>query len=277
MKLLRFGPKGQEKPGMLDAEGQIRDISSLVSDVGGSSLSESVTKLESANVASLPLVAEGTRLGPCLGNVGKLVCIGLNYTDHAKESNLAVPSEPIVFMKATSSLSGPNDPIELPRGSEKMDWEVELGIVIGKEAKYVEEGSALDYVAGYATFHDISERSFQAERGGQWTKGKSHDSFGPLGPYFVSKDEVPDPQALNLWLEVNGTRYQNGSTANMIFSVAHIVSYLSQFMSLQAGDVIATGTPAGVGMGQKPAFFLKKGDRVRLSVEGLGEQSQEVI
>jgi len=279
MKLLRWGEKGAERPGMLDSAGKARDLSGIVSDIDGTTVTpEGLAKLRAIDASSLPEVPAGARLGPCIGNVGKFVCVGLNYADHAAESNLPVPSEPVIFMKATSCIVGPNDPIEIPRNSRKTDWEVELAFVIGKEAKYVAEEEALDYVAGYCVVNDVSEREFQAERGGQWVKGKSHDTFGPVGPYLVTSDEVPDPQNLRLWLEVDGHRYQDGSTKTMIFPVKHIVSYLSQFMSLQPGDLISTGTPPGVGMGIKPEpVYLRPGQRVRLGVEGLGEQECETI
>lgn len=279
MKLLRWGEKGREKPGLLDASGKIRDLSGVVDDIDGSAVTaEGLAKLAGVDASSLPEVPAGTRLGPCVGNVGKFICIGLNYADHAAESNLPVPTEPVVFSKATSCIVGPNDDIEIPRNSEKTDWEVELGFVIGKEAKYVSEDEALDYVAGYCVVNDVSERAFQAERGGQWVKGKSHDTFGPVGPWLVTKDEVADPQNLGLWLEVDGHRYQDGTTKTMIFPVKEIVAYLSQFMSLQPGDLITTGTPPGVGMGIKPeAVYLRAGQRVRLGVEGLGEQDCKTV
>ena len=278
MKLLRFGEPGAERPGMLDAEGRIRDLSGVVADIAGATLiPDGLARLAAIDPATLPLVAGNPRIGPCVGTVGKFVCIGLNYSDHAAESGLPVPSEPVVFMKATSAIIGPNDPVEIPRGSEKTDWEVELGVVIGKPAKYVTEAQALDHVAGYCVINDVSERAFQIERGGTWDKGKGHDTFGPIGPWLVTRDEVPDPQALDLWLEVDGRRFQNGSTATMIFSVAHIVAYVSQFMSLQPGDVISTGTPPGVGMGQKPPLYLKAGQTMRLGIAGLGEQRQTTV
>jgi ureidoglycolate lyase len=276
MKLLRFGPKGQEKPGLLDADGKIRDLSGVVRDISGEVLTEAgLAKLRDIDPKSLPQVSGNPRLGACVGNVGKLVCIGLNYADHAVESNLPIPTEPVVFGKWTSSIIGPNDDIEIPRGSKKTDWEVELGVVIGKPCKYVDEARALDYVAGYCVINDVSEREWQVERGGQWDKGKGFDTFGPLGPWLVTRDEVADPQQLDLWLEVDGHRYQNGNTRTMIFSVAKVVSYLSQCMSLQPGDVISTGTPPGVGMGVKPnSIYLKPGQTVRLGIQGLGEQQQ---
>jgi ureidoglycolate lyase len=277
MKLLRYGPQGQEKPGLLDQDGKIRDLSGVIPDIVGEVLSdEGLRRLRGLSPSSLPLVEGNPRIGPCVGQVGKLVCIGLNYSDHAAESGLTVPPEPVVFMKATSCICGPNDGIEIPRGAEKTDWEVELGLVIGKAAKYVEEAKALDHVAGYCIVNDVSERSFQVERSGQWTKGKSADTFGPIGPWLVTRDEVPDPQSLGMWLEVDGQRFQDGSTRTMVFGAAFLISYLSQFMSLQPGDVIATGTPPGVGMGRKPPVFLRPGNRVRLGIDGLGEQEQLV-
>ena len=278
MKLLRYGDRGAEKPGLLDAHGRIRDLSARVTDIAGAVLSDAgLDALRALDPMSLPLVPGSPRLGPPVGGVGKFVCIGLNYSDHAKESNMPVPAEPIVFMKATSAINGPHDPIVIPRNGHKTDWEVELGVVIGRTARYVAEAEALGCVAGYCVAHDVSERAFQLERGGQWTKGKSCDSFGPLGPWLVTRDEVPDPQSLALWLEVDGHRYQSGSTATMIFGVAFVVHYLSQMMSLHPGDVIATGTPPGVGAGQKPPRFLKAGQRVRLGVAGLGEQDAATV
>lgn len=279
MKLLRWGEKGREKPGLLDATGKIRDLSGVIEDIAGPVLgAESLARLGSIDSGSLPEVPAGTRLGPCVGRVGKFVCIGLNYADHAAESNLPVPSEPVIFMKPTSCIVGPNDDIEIPRGSKKTDWEVELGVVIGKQAKYVSEAEALDHVAGYCLINDVSERAFQVERGGQWVKGKAHDTFGPVGPWLVTKDEVADPQDLHLWLEVDGHRYQDGSTKTMIFPVKEVVSYLSQFMSLQPGDLITTGTPPGVGMGIKPnPVYLHAGQRVRLGIDGLGEQDCKTV
>ncbi|GIT52878.1 MAG: 2-hydroxyhepta-2,4-diene-1,7-dioate isomerase [Pseudomonadota bacterium] len=278
MKLLRYGPADEEKPGLLDQEGNIRDLSSVIDDIDGETLSpEALERLSKIKPESLPGVTGEPRLGPCVGKIGKLVCIGLNYSDHAKESGMPIPTEPIVFMKATSAISGPYDNIELIRGSQKTDWEAELGIVIGSHAKYVSEADALDHVAGYCVVNDVSERQWQLERQGQWIKGKSGDTYGPIGPWMVTRDEVPDPQALDIWLEVNGHRYQHGSTATMIFSARTIVSYLSQCMSLQPGDVIATGTPPGVGQGQDPQVFLKAGDVVTLGLEGLGSQQQTVV
>lgn len=278
MKLVRHGPAGTERPGLVDAQGRIRDLSAHVDDIAGKTLSdEGLARIAALDPASLPLVDEGTRIGPCVGQVGKFVCIGLNYSDHAAESGLDVPPEPIVFMKATSAICGPDDGIELPRGSVATDWEVELAVVIGRHAKYVSEADALSHVAGYCVANDVSERDFQTKRAGQWTKGKSADTFGPLGPWLVTRDEVSDPQALDLWLDLNGKRMQTGSTATMIFGVAKVISYLSQMMSLHPGDVISTGTPPGVGMGIKPApVYLKPGDRLALGIEGLGTQTQLV-
>jgi len=277
MKLLRYGPSGAEKPGLLDADGNIRDLSGKVADIGGSDISpEGLARLASIDTASLPKVEGNPRLGPCVAGTGKFICIGLNYADHAAESGMAVPSEPVIFMKATSAIVGPNDDVLIPRGSRKTDWEVELGIVIGKTAKYVSEAEALDYVAGYCVAHDVSERAFQTERQGQWTKGKSCDTFGPTGPWLVTKDEISDPQNLKMWLTVNGETMQNGSTKTMVYGVAHLVSYLSQFMSLHPGDIISTGTPPGVGMGMKPQRWLKPGDVVELGIDGLGSQKQHV-
>jgi 2-keto-4-pentenoate hydratase/2-oxohepta-3-ene-1,7-dioic acid hydratase in catechol pathway len=277
MKLLRYGPSGAEKPGLLDADGNIRDLSDKVADIGGSDISpEGLARLAAIDPASLPKVEGNPRLGPCVAGTGKFICIGLNYADHAAESGMAVPSEPVIFMKATSAIVGPNDDVLIPRGSRKTDWEVELGIIIGKTAKYVSEAEALDYVAGYCVAHDVSERAFQTERQGQWTKGKSCDTFGPTGPWLVTKDEVADPQNLKMWLAVNGETMQNGSTKTMVYGVAHLVSYLSQFMSLHPGDIISTGTPPGVGMGMKPQRWLKPGDVVELGIDGLGSQKQHV-
>ena len=277
MKLLRYGVQGQERPGVLDAEGRIRDLSAEVQDIAGDALlPETMERLRSLDVSALPMVEGSPRLGPCVAGTGKFICIGLNYSDHAAESNMQVPPEPIIFMKATSAIVGPNDDVEVPRGAEKMDWEVELGVVIGKPAKYVSEAQAMEHVAGYCVLNDLSERAFQLEQQGQWTKGKSHDTFGPTGPWLVTPDEVADPQALNLWLEVNGQRFQNGSTATMVYKVQFLVAYLSRFMTLRPGDIIATGTPPGVGLGQKPPVYLKAGDRMSLGVEGLGEQHQRV-
>jgi 2-keto-4-pentenoate hydratase/2-oxohepta-3-ene-1,7-dioic acid hydratase in catechol pathway len=278
MKLLRYGPSGHEKPGIMDADGSIRDLSGIIPDLAGDALlPESIAKIRTANLSLLPKVADRPRIGACVGRVGKFVCIGLNYSDHAAEAGQAVPAEPVVFMKATSSIAGPDDQVVIPRGSKKTDWEVELGVVIGKPAKYVEESDALSHVAGYCVVNDLSERAFQMEGTGQWTKGKSADTFGPIGPWLVTTDEVPDPQNLQMWLEVDGHRYQNGSTKTMVFGVAHLISFLSRFMSLQSGDVISTGTPPGVGLGQKPPVYLRAGNRIRLGVSGLGEQNQVVV
>jgi 2-keto-4-pentenoate hydratase/2-oxohepta-3-ene-1,7-dioic acid hydratase in catechol pathway len=278
MKLLRYGSAGKEKPGLLDQDGSIRDLSSVINDIDGETLSpRSIEQLSGIEPESLPTVTGEPRLGTCVGKIGKLVCIGLNYSDHAKESGMAIPTEPIVFMKAISAISGPNDNIELIRESEKTDWEVELGIVIGSHTKYVTEDDALDHVAGYCVVNDISERHWQLERQGNWTKGKSGDTYGPIGPWMVTRDEVSDPQALDLWLDVNGQRMQDGNTETMIFSVKTIVSYLSQCMSLQPGDVIATGTPPGVGQSMNPPVFLKAGDKVQTCVAGLGIQNQTVV
>lgn len=278
MKLLRHGEFGNEKPGIIDHEGKIRDLSSHIPDINGDSInSESLKKIDAINLSTLPIVSNDTRLGACVGNVGKFLCIGLNYSDHAAESGLPVPSEPILFSKATSAIVGPNDNVEIPRNSSETDWEVELGIIIGKKAKYINENEAEEYIAGYCVVNDVSERAFQIKREGQWTKGKSCDTFGPTGPYLVTKDEIPDVQNLKIYLDVNGKRMQDGSTNTMIFSAKHIVYYLSQFMSLNPGDVIATGTPPGVGLGMKPPVFLKAGDTMKLGIEGLGEQNQICI
>ena len=275
MKLVRWGAAGAEKPGVVDAAGALRDLSGMVADLDAAALSpEGLAALARIDPAGLRLAPAGARLGSPVAFVSKLVCVGLNYADHAKESGNPIPDEPVLFMKAVSAIMGPDDDIVIPRGSVKTDWEVELGVVIGQRASYVEAADALDYVAGYVVCNDVSEREFQIERGGQWDKGKGCDSFGPLGPWLVTKDEVPDPQALSMWLEVNGARRQTGSTSTMIFGVAHLVHYISQFMTLMPGDVISTGTPPGVGLGQKPPVFLKPGDVVRLGIEGLGEQQQ---
>ncbi len=275
MKFLRYGASGAEKPAIVDADGKIRDLSAHVSDLSGAALApDALAKLGAIDAKSLPVVEGSPRLGPCVAGTGKLICIGLNYSDHAAETSATVPPEPIIFMKASSAIVGPNDDVVIPRGSEKTDWEVELGVVIGKTAKYVSEADALDYVAGYCVTNDVSERAFQTERSGQWTKGKSCDTFGPLGPWLVTKDEVPDPQNLGMWLTVNGEKMQDGSSKTMVYGVAFLVSYLSQFMSLHPGDVISTGTPPGVGMGLKPPRYLKAGDVVELGIEGLGTQKQ---
>ena len=278
MKLLRHGEFGNEKPGIIDHEGKIRDLSSHIPDINGNSInSESLKNIGAIDLSTLPIVSNDTRLGACVGNVGKFLCIGLNYSDHAAESGLPVPSEPILFSKATSAIVGPNDNVEIPRNSSETDWEVELGIIIGKKAKYINEDEAEEYIAGYCVVNDVSERAFQIKREGQWTKGKSCDTFGPTGPYLVTKDEIPDVQNLKMYLDVNGKRMQDGSTNTMIFSAKHIVYYLSQFMSLNPGDVIATGTPPGVGLGMKPPVFLNAGDTMKLGIEGLGEQNQICI
>ncbi|WP_263372789.1 fumarylacetoacetate hydrolase family protein [Granulicella aggregans] len=278
MKLLRYGNKGFERPGMLDEAGKLRDLSGVVPDIAGAVLSpDSLKKLLELDASTLPVVDGPYRVGPCVGAVGKFICIGLNYSDHAAESGMAVPKEPVVFMKATSSIIGPDDDVMIPRDSLKTDWEVELGVVIGKEAKYVDEAEALSYVAGYCVVNDLSERAFQLEGTGQWVKGKSADTFGPIGPWLVTTDEVPDPGSLHLWLEVDGHRFQDGTTATMVFGVAHLVSYLSRFMSLQPGDIISTGTPPGVGLGQKPPIYLKAGNKMRLGIDGLGKQTQNVV
>lgn len=278
MKLVRFGARGAEKPGILDAEGTIRDLTGVVGDIAGATLSdEGLARLRGLDLATLPAVDAATRLGPCVGGTGKFICIGLNYADHAAESGLAVPSEPVIFMKATSAICGPNDDVLIPRGSEKTDWEVELGIVIGTRAKYVSEADALTHVAGYCVINDVSERAFQAERQGQWTKGKSCDTFGPTGPWLVTRDAVADPQNLGMWLTVNGVSRQDGSSRTMVYGCAFLVSYLSQFMSLEPGDIISTGTPPGVGLGMKPPVYLKDGDIVELGIEGLGSQRQQFV
>jgi|TARA_B110000093_G_scaffold19374_1_gene17668 2-keto-4-pentenoate hydratase/2-oxohepta-3-ene-1,7-dioic acid hydratase in catechol pathway len=277
MKLLRYGVRGSEKPAMMDANGTIRDLSGHIDDLVGGALSDhTLAKLRDIDPTGLPVVESSTRIGACVGNVGKFVCVGLNYADHAAESGMDLPDEPVIFFKATSSIMGPNDDVEIPRNSVKTDWEVELGVVIGKEAKYVTKADALDHVAGYCVINDLSERDFQLHRSGQWVKGKSADTFGPIGPWLVTRDEVSDPQNLTMYLEVNGHRYQDGSTKTMHFDVATIVAHLSQFMSLQPGDVISTGTPPGVGMGQKPETYLKPGDSIVLEIEGLGSQRQLV-
>jgi 2-keto-4-pentenoate hydratase/2-oxohepta-3-ene-1,7-dioic acid hydratase in catechol pathway len=276
MKLLRYGPVGAEKPGILDSRGHLRDLSAHVDDIAGVVLTpEGLDHLRSINPESLPVVTGSPRIGACVGRIGKFICVGLNYADHAAESGLAVPPEPVLFMKATSAVCGPNDDVIIPKGSLKTDWEVELGVVIGREARYVDEAQAMAHVAGYCVINDVSERAFQIERAGQWVKGKSADTFGPTGPWLVTADEVPDPQNLQMWLDVDGHKYQNGSTKTMVYGVRHLVSYISQFMSLQPGDVISTGTPPGVGMGQKPApIYLRPGQVMTLGIDGLGEQRQ---
>jgi 2,4-diketo-3-deoxy-L-fuconate hydrolase len=277
MKLLRFGPVGQERPAMLDRDGSIRSLEDVVADIDGATLSGDLARLAEIDPASLPLVSEPVRIAEPVGKVGKFICVGLNYRDHAEEAGMAIPTEPILFMKATSSIIGPNDQVLLPPTSKKSDWEVELGVVIGKEARYVSEEDALDHVAGLCVVNDLSEREYQLERGGQWDKGKCCDTFGPFGPYLVTLDEISDIGNLQLWLDVNGERMQTGSTSTLIFSVPYLVHYISQFMSLQPGDIISTGTPAGVGMGFNPPRFLNEGDTITLGIDGLGEQKQDVL
>ncbi|MBE2276443.1 MAG: fumarylacetoacetate hydrolase family protein [Rhodobacteraceae bacterium] len=278
MKLLRHGPRGQERPGLLAGDGTIRDLTGLVPDIAGAVLSDAgLAMLRGLDASALPVVDPATRLGPCIAGTGKFICIGLNYADHAAESGMAVPPEPVIFMKATSAICGPNDPIVIPRSSEKTDWEVELAVIIGKTAKYVAQEAAMDHVAGYAVTNDVSERAFQTERAGQWTKGKSCDNFGQIGPWLVTRDEIPDPQQLKMWLKVDGQTMQDGSTRTMVYGVRYLVSYLSQFMTLHPGDVISTGTPPGVGLGMKPPRYLKPGEVVELGIEGLGRQRQDVI
>lgn len=279
MKLLRYGPVGKEKPGLMDGHGRIRDLASHIDDLSGAALSdEALQRLRSVNIDTLPLVPENTRIGPCVGSVGKFICVGLNYADHAAESGMDVPDEPVLFFKATSAICGPDDDVIIPRTSIKTDWEVELGVVIGKEARYIAPDEAMSHIAGYCVVNDLSERAFQMERGGQWVKGKSADTFGPLGPWLVTRDEIADPHQLDIWLEVDGKRYQNGNTRTMIFKLPFIVSYISQFMSLQPGDVISTGTPPGVGLGMKPEpIYLRAGQTMRLGIEGLGEQNQRTV
>ena len=279
MKLLRFGDLGSEKPGILDSDGQIRDLSSIIQDINPSTINdETFTMLQKQDLSGLPAVSADHRIGACVGNVGKMICIGLNYSDHAAETGATAPPEPIIFMKVNSAICGPNDDVRIPKTSEKTDWEVELGFVIGKTAKYVSEDAAMEHVAGYCIVNDVSERAFQAERSGQWTKGKSCDTFGPTGPWLVTKDEIPDPQNLKMTTVVNGKTYQDGSTNTMIFGVKFLVHYLSQFFTLYPGDIISTGTPPGVGLGVKPnPVFLKAGDEMRLTIEGLAEQHQKCI
>jgi 2-keto-4-pentenoate hydratase/2-oxohepta-3-ene-1,7-dioic acid hydratase in catechol pathway len=278
VKLLRYGLPGQEKPGILAANGETRDLSAIVPDLAGESLlPASIEKLRNTDISLLPVVAGQPRIGPCVGNVGKFICIGLNYSDHAAEARMALPVEPVIFMKATSSICGPDDDVLIPRGSKKTDWEIELGVVIGKPALYVEEADALSHVAGYCVINDLSERAFQLEGTGQWVKGKSADTFGPIGPWLVTPDEVSDPQNLEMWLEVDGHRYQNGSTRTMVFGVAYLISYVSRFMSLRTGDIISTGTPPGVGFGLRPPVYLRPGNCIRLGIRGLGEQTQQVV
>ncbi len=277
MKLVRIGEPGRERPALWDNE-LLRDLSGVIPDVAGDALlPENLSKLRVLNPRTLPIVRGTPRIGPCVGGVGKVVCVGLNYRDHAVEANLPIPSEPILFLKPTSSIAGPDDNVEVPQGAQKTDWEVELGVVIGKPAKYAPMSGALDHVAGYCIVNDVSERSYQFERGGQWDKGKGCDTFAPIGPWLVTKDEVPDPQTLDLWLDVDNERVQAGNTRTMIFDVAHLVSYISHFMSLRAGDIIATGTPPGVGMGRKPPRYLKVGETVRLGISGLGTQTQRMV
>lgn len=278
MKLARYGNKGSEKPGLIDSNGNLRDLSGLIGDIDPTTLTpEGLSGIAKIDPASLPVITEDVRYGPCVANVGKFICIGLNYSDHAAETGATVPPEPIIFMKATSAINGPSDPIIKPRGSTKLDWEVELAIVIGSHVAYADEATAAAAIAGYCVCNDISERAFQLERQGQWTKGKGCDSFGPIGPWLVTADEIADPHNLHMWLEVNGKRYQDGSTSTMVYKPAFLVSYLSQFMSLQPGDVISTGTPPGVGMGQRPEVYLEVGDRMELGIEGLGIQRQVVV
>ncbi|MBY5978254.1 fumarylacetoacetate hydrolase family protein [Phaeobacter italicus] len=281
MKLLRFGAPGAEKPGVLDAEGRVRDLSAHVTDIAGDTLlPERMTELRALDVSTLPVVAgtpqEDLRLGPCVGRTGKFICIGLNYADHAEEAGMDIPPEPVIFGKWTSAICGPDDAVEIPRGSEKTDWEVELGIVIGRGGKYIDEADALSHVAGFCVVNDISERDYQLNRAGTWDKGKGNDTFGPIGPWLVTPDEVEDYNGLHMWLDVDGKRYQDGSTATMVYKVPHLISYCSQFMSLQPGDIISTGTPPGVGMGQTPPVYLKGGETMRLGIEGLGSQTQAV-
>ncbi|WP_300394249.1 fumarylacetoacetate hydrolase family protein [Henriciella sp.] len=278
MKLLRVGPDGHERPGIIDQNGDIRDVSDLIDDWDGPALDDVVlNELRKVDLTTLPRMDPGDRIGPCVAGVGKFVCIGLNYADHAAETGADVPTEPVIFFKATSAICGPNDKLEIPRRSEKTDWEVELGVVIGKHAKYVSEADALDHVAGYCIVHDVSERAFQLEGTGQWVKGKSADKFGPIGPWLITRDEVENPQNLSMWLDVNGEKMQRGSTATMVFGVAHLISYLSQHMSLQPGDIISTGTPPGVGLSMTPQRFLRAGDVVTLGIEGMGTQRQVCI
>ena len=279
MKLLRYGDKGQERPALLDNDGQLRDLSAVVADIAGQALSpESIARLQDIDPSTLPLVQGSPRIGACVGQVGKFICIGLNYADHAAETGAAIPAEPVVFSKWTSAIVGPNDNVEIPRHSRKTDWEVELGVVIGKGGRYISESAALEHVAGYCVINDVSEREFQLELGGTWDKGKGCDTFGPLGPWLVTRDEIADPHQLDLWLEVDGHRYQNGNTRTMIFQIPKIISYLSQFMSLQPGDVISTGTPPGVGLGIKPEpVYLRAGQTMRLGISGLGEQQQRTV
>ncbi|RVT39435.1 fumarylacetoacetate hydrolase family protein [Sphingobium algorifonticola] len=276
MKLLRYGPRGQERPAAVAEDGTLRDLSSVIADIDPSTIAE-LGRVRAVDLASLPIVDPAERIGACIGRSGKFICVGLNYADHAAETGAEIPEEPILFMKATSAIGGPNDPIIIPPGSEKTDWEVELGVVIGRAAIHVAIEDAMNHVAGYCVINDVSERAYQLERGGTWDKGKGYDSFGPVGPWLVTADEIPDPQQLDMWLDVDGHRYQNGNSRTMIFGVAHLVSYISQFMSLQPGDIISTGTPPGVGLGQKPPVFLRPGQEIRLGIEGLGEQRQRTV
>jgi 2-keto-4-pentenoate hydratase/2-oxohepta-3-ene-1,7-dioic acid hydratase in catechol pathway len=278
MKLLRVGKVGAERPALLDPYGQLRDLSRVVADIDGAALlPDSLLRLAQLDTAALPAIPGAPRIGPCVANIGKIICVGLNYRDHAAEANMKLPDEPILFLKATSAIVGPDDDVEIPRGSEKTDWEVELGIVIGKRGKYITRERALEHVAGYCVVNDVSERSYQLERGGQWDKGKGCDTFAPIGPWLVTAEEIGDPQNLDLWLEVDNQRVQNGNTRDMVFGVTHLIAYISQFMSLRSGDVIATGTPAGVGMGLKPPQFLRAGQCVRVGIEGLGVQTQRTV
>ena len=277
MKLLRYGPRGQERPALLDGQGTLRDLSSIIDDISPRTLADLPRHLAGLSPGSLPAIEGTPRIGPCVGHPGKFICIGLNYADHAAETGAKIPAEPILFAKWNSAIVGPHDEVEIPRGSTKTDWEVELGVVIGRPGRYIDEADAMDHVAGYCVVNDVSEREYQMERGGTWDKGKGHDTFGPIGPWLVTADEVPDPQDLHLWLEVDGERMQDGTTATMIFGVRTLVSYLSRFMSLQAGDIISTGTPPGVGMGKKPPVYLRPGQTIRLGIDGLGEQSQRTV
>ena len=278
MKLFRHGAPGAERPGLVAPDGSHRDLTGIIADVAGPALlSSDLQKLRGIDAFSLPALAPGFRFGPCVGHVPKFICVGLNYADHAAETGATVPPEPVLFMKGVNAICGPNDDLEIPRGSTKTDWEVELGVVIGAPAKYVSEADALSHVAGYCVVHDVSERAFQMERQGQWVKGKSHDSFGPIGPYLVTPEDVPNPQALDLWLEVDGHRYQQGNTRTMVYGVAHLIAYISQFLTLQTGDIISTGTPPGVGLGQTPPVYLRAGQEVRLGINGLGEQRQRTV
>ena len=278
MKLLRVGQSGHERPAMLGADGRLYDLSAVIADIGGETLlPQSLARLAAVDVSTLPLIKGEQRVGPCIAGIGKIVCVGLNYRDHAAEANLPLPSEPILFLKPTSAIVGPDDDVEIPDGAEKTDWEVELGVVVGKPGKCVSLEAAMHHVAGYCVVNDVSERAYQMERGGQWDKGKGCDTFAPIGPWLVTQDEIPNPQSLDLWLEVDGHRFQNGNTGNMVFGVAELVSYVSQFMSLRSGDVIATGTPAGVGLGQRPPRFLKIGQTMRAGIAGLGLQTQHLV